>query len=431
MKTTIKKWGINGEGIAYIKGKPVFIDGAIPGEMVEFSVAEEKEKYEIGKLENVIQPSNLRHSRPCQVQECQGCSLMHVNYKGQCKMKEAILKQTLAKYAGYTKKIAPIIKNERVLGYRNSCKLPVKMVDQVIRIGMYQNRSNQFVPLPRCIVHQKNLEIVRQEIESLMNQFHLKEYDSKTKTGIRTLVLKEFEEKVQVIFVTGDMDLEESFIQEVSQLDTVGSVWQSIKTDSGIDIFGKTMRHLAKDKDMKIHLHQYTLNLLPRSFYQLNTRQAVVLYDYVQSLVRPCRFIVEAYSGIGAMSLMVSSKAKRVLGIEVIEDAVINANQNARNNHLEHVSFVCYDAANAFLKVRDKVDCLIVDPPRSGLDSSMRQAILKKRPSQLIYISCNPSTLAKDLKELKQVYHIVSVQPFDMFSQTQHVETVCLLEKKK
>ena len=165
--------------------------------------------------------------------------------------------------------------------------------------------------------------------------------------------------------------------------------------------------------------------------FQSNTKQAYRLYNYVKDLIQPCDVLVEAYSGIGAMSLMVASKAKKIIGIEYIEDAVKNANENAKLNNLKHVSFICEDAGKALKKIQENVDTLIVDPPRTGLDTTMKEAILEKQPEQIVYISCNPSTLAKDLKQLQRVYALKSVQPFDMFSQTQHVETVCLLSKKR
>lgn len=427
---TIKKWGINGEGIGYIHQKPIFVPGAIPQEIVQCTMENTDRKFEVATLKKVLQPSSLRRHRLCPIKNCDGCALMHVNYKGQCRMKEATLKQTLYKYAEYKGKILPIIKNESVLGYRNSCKMPVRFVDGKLHLGLYHANSNDFVPVSRCIVHQKGMEQVRQRIEELINIHGIKAYEEQTKQGLRTVVLKEFEEKVQIVLVTGQDCIPSSLIQVLSQIESVCSIFQSIKTDSSIDVFGKETKHLYGQKNMILHVHNLTLQLLPRSFFQLNTKQALRLYEYVESLVKPCRCIVEAYSGIGAMSLMTAHKAKKVIGIESIEDAVQNANENAYRNQLEHVSFICDDAGKRLSTLQETVDCLIVDPPRSGLDKMMKQAILDKKPKQMIYVSCNPSTLAKDLKELQAIYRIVSVQPFDIFSQTQHVETVVKLVRK-
>lgn len=430
MKTTIKKWGINAEGIGYLHHKPVFIKGALPDEVVSFMLEKEMPRYSIGHLQSILKESPRRRKSPCAyADQCDGCALMHVDYKGQCQMKMQILKQTLAKYAGYRGKINPLIKNESVLGYRNSCKMPVKQVDGKIRLGMYKAESNTFVSIPRCIVHQKGLEQTRQMLESIFNTYSMQAYDFQAESGLRTVVIKEFEEKIQVILVTGQDILDAAMLKEISQLEHVVSLWQSMKTDNSVDIYGKEMRLLYGQETMELHLDDLVLQLLPRSFFQLNTRQAYRLYHYVKDLIQPCDVLVEAYSGIGAMSLMLAKKAKKVIGIEYIEDAVKNANENAQRNHLKHVSFVCEDAGKALRDMKETIDALVVDPPRTGLDALMKEVILKKQPNQIVYVSCNPSTLAKDLKQLQEIYQIKSVQPFDMFSQTQHIESVVLLTK--
>lgn len=184
---------------------------------------------------------------------------------------------------------------------------------------------------------------------------------------------------------------------------------------------------------MTLQLDDYSLNLLPKSFFQLNTEQALQLYKLVASWVpSDTDLLIEAYSGIGAISLFASDKANETIGIELIEDAVANANENALINGKEDLSFVCGDAATELQEIASKAtfDALIVDPPRSGLNHAMRQTILEAKPETLIYVSCNPATLGKDLAVLDEAYEIKQVQPFDFFSQTPHVETAVLLKKR-
>ena len=184
---------------------------------------------------------------------------------------------------------------------------------------------------------------------------------------------------------------------------------------------------------MHLQLEDIQLSLLPRSFFQLNTKQSVNLYNVVKDWMPRSKTTVEAYSGIGAISLFVKDKAQEIIGVESIQDAVDNANENAILNHADNVSFICEDAgiALAHLVQEKDVDTLIVDPPRSGLDDTMKETILKSKIKTMIYVSCNPATLAKDLGVLKKEYRIVKIQPVDMFSQTPHVETVVLLSHKK
>lgn len=429
MKTTIKKWGINGEGIAFHEGKPVFIENTIPEEIVEFDITSDEGTYMKGELTRLVESSSKRRYPLCPIwKECGGCALMHVKYPAQCKMKESNLKETLIKYADYKGKILPILKNPEPLSYRNSCKLPFGEDLGELYTGMYERDTNHFQKMERCYVHSKVLEATRQEIIKIMNAHHLKMYDDKKKTGYRTLVMKEFDGKIQVIFVTGKEELGQEFITDISNLESVVSIWQSVKTDTKRDVFGD-MRFIWGKEKMSLQLDKIELSLLPRSFFQLNTKQAIHLYNVVKEWMPKSKTAVEAYSGIGAISLFIKDKAEKIIGIESIQDAVDNANENAQFNHAGNVSFICEDAGKALsdLVLKEDVDTLIVDPPRSGLDDTMKETILKSKIKTIIYVSCNPATLAKDLGKLKKEYRIVKVQPVDMFSQTPHVESVTLL----
>lgn len=429
MKTTIKKWGINGEGIAFHEGKPVFIENAIPEEVIEFDIKRDEDTYLIGEMTRLVEQSSKRRYPLCPIwKECGGCALMHVKYPTQCKMKEGNLKETLIKYADYNGRILPILKNPEPLSYRNSCKLPFGEEYGELYTGMYERDTNHFQKMERCYVHSKLLEQTRQAVLKIMNEHHLKMYDDKKKTGYRTLVMKEFDSKIQIIFVTGKEDLSEEFIHDVTQLEGVVSIWQSVKTETKREIFGD-MRFIWGEEKMHLQLEDIQLSLLPRSFFQLNTKQSVNLYNVVKDWMPRSKTTVEAYSGIGAISLFVKDKAQEIIGVESIQDAVDNANENAILNHADNVSFICEDAGSALAHlVQEKdVDTLIVDPPRSGLDDTMKETILKSKIKTMIYVSCNPATLAKDLGVLKKEYRIVKIQPVDMFSQTPHVESVTLL----
>ena len=413
MKTTIKKWGINGEGIAFHEGKPVFIENAIPEEVIEFDIKSDEDTYLIGEMTRLVEQSSKRRYPLCPIwKECGGCALMHVKYPAQCKMKEGNLKETLIKYADYNGRILPILKNPEPLSYRNSCKLPFGEEYGELYTGMYERDTNHFQKMERCYVHSKLLEQTRQEVLKIMNEHHLKMYDDKKKTGYRTLVMKEFDSKIQIIFVTGKEELSEEFIHDVTQLEGVVSIWQSVKTETKREVFGD-MRFIWGEEKMHLQLEDIQLSLLPRSFFQLNTKQSVNLYNVVKDWMPKSKTTVEAYSGIGAISLFVKDKAQEIIGVESIQDAVDNANENAMLNHADNVSFICEDAGSALAHlVQEKdVDTLIVDPPRSGLDDTMKETILKSKIKTMIYVSCNPATLAKDLGVLKKEYSMVVVLP--------------------
>ena len=433
MKTTIKKWGINGEGIAYYEKKPVFIENAIPGEIIEFDVKQDEKTYMVGELTRLVEESSKRRHALCPIwKECGGCALMHVKYPAQCKMKEEVLKEALIKYAGYKGRMFPIMKNPDPLAYRNSCKLPFGEEYGQLYTGMYERDSNHFQKMERCFVHSKLLEATRQEVVRILNEHHCRVYDSKTRLGFRSLVMKEFNNQVQIILVTGKDELSEALVSDLTSLEQVCSLWQSKKTDTTRELFGE-MVHIWGEEKMVVEMHGLKLSLLPRSFFQLNTKQAENLYTHIARWMPRCKTVVEAYSGIGAISLFLKNKAQEIIGIESIQDAVDNANENAKINHAKNVSFICEDAGKALTSIvkEKRVDALVVDPPRSGLDDVMKNTILESKIRTVIYVSCNPATLAKDLKVLQKEYSILKIQPFDMFSQTPHVETAVLLEKKK
>lgn len=437
MKAKIKRWGINGEGIAYAHKKAVFIDHAIPGEVVEFEIDEDRPNYTHAHVTNVLEPSPRRREHPVcgKWESCGGCSLMHVDYKGQVRMKEEVLKEALRKYADYTGPVEPLIKNPEPLGYRNACKLPFGMKDGKICTGMYKKGTNDFVPVERCMIHSKKLEKVRTELMEIFAGWELPVAKSAAMPGLLSLVLKEFDQQVHVTFVTGEMEIPQELIDQILALDDVVSVWQSVKEPdtAEYELFGKTVTHLGGQDKMTLQLADYELALLPKSFFQLNSKQAIALYQAIASWIpEHSHLLVEAYSGVGAISLFVADHADQVIGIEYISDAVDNANTNARLNHKDNVSFICGDAGEEMEKIiaKQSIDTLIVDPPRSGLNQLMKQAILESLPKSMIYVSCNPATLGKDLNVLQKAYEIRRVQPFDFFSQTPHVETAVLLVKK-
>lgn len=435
MLANIKKWGINGEGVAYSNKKAFFIENAIPGETVNAEVTTDHGSYLKGRAVEILEPSPRRRHPLCpKWDQCGGCGLMHVDYKGQIRMKEHVLKEALRKYAGYEGEILPMIKNPEPLAYRNACKMPFGTnEDGKTCTGMYRRDTSDFVPIERCLIHSKKLEAVRQAITELVNAYGLKAADSSDPEHLKTLVLKEFNGKVHAVFVTGHMELPQAFVEEI--LETIPdavSVWQSIKDadDPEYELFGGQVLHLGGEMKMTLSLDDYELDLLPKSFFQLNTKQAQALYKLIASWLPPkSGLLVEAYSGIGAISLYAADRADQAIGIEVVEDATANARSNALLNGKENLSFICGDAAQELEKIaaHEHVNTLVVDPPRSGLNDQMKKTILQTCPQNLIYVSCNPSTLAKDLAVLQSRYAIRAVQPFDFFSQTPHVESICLL----
>jgi len=435
MKVTIKKTGINGEGIGYIDRMPVFVPQALIGEEVEIRIVDKQKRYATVELLRVVKSSKNRIRPKCFIQNtCGACPLMIARYPAQLEYKQDLLKQSLIKYAQIDpRKVARVKASEDVFGYRNQFKLPCAMEEGRLVSGLFMPNSNYFIDVKKCWIHEDGLERVRMDIMHVLNTHGCVSYNPHDKKGIRNLVVRGFDNRYQCTIVTGNDELDERLVSDLMRIKGLTSLWQSIHTIKKTpEVFGNKMMHLAGETSLSMELDGLKLRISPRSFFQLNSKQAVQLYRTIASMVKEDNeLIVEAYSGIGAISLYLKDKAKEIIGIESIKDAVVNANQNAALNGCEHVSFLCDDAANklTYLSKKRSIDVLVVDPPRSGLDDAMLECILRSKIKNIIYVSCNPATLGKNLAVLCSRYNVDRIQPIDIFPHTPHVETVALLSK--
>lgn len=437
MRVKIIKTGINGEGIGYIDKKPVFIEGALPEEEVEIKIVDKQPRFYRAKINRIVSKSKERVKAPCSyINKCGGCTMMHINYEAQLKYKYEILKQSLIKYAQIDpRKISKLHKNPNPFIYRNALKLPFAMDHDKLVCGLYTTGSNFFNRIDHCMVHEEGLEATKKEIIKILNRYHFTAYDRKTKKGLRTLVLRGFDHQYQCTLVSGNDLISKECIEDIMNIDGMKSLWQSIHTSKkSVDTFGKTMNLLAGTKLLEFNFDKLRLRLSPKAFFQLNTKQAEYMYRTVAEMVGDeNKLIIEAYSGIGAISLYLKDKAKEIIGIESVGDAVSNANRNAELNRIENVRFLCGDAGEKLRDIAKKkeIDVLVVDPPRSGLDENMMECIMRGKIKQIIYISCNPATLGKNLALLQKKYIVEKVQPLDIFSQSAHIESIVKLSRKK
>lgn len=433
MKITFKKIGINGEGIGYVDHKPVFCDGVLPGETAEVEITDQKRNYAKAELKKITWYSKDRVKTvyPYYIEE--GCPLMIMKYEKQLEYKKQLLTEAIYKYAHvrahFVRDIHPSVPS---IGYRSQCKLPVQASNRVLTTGMYVPGSNHYHPIDHSIIHTEELEKVRIQVLEYLNNAHIHDYDEKMQKGLRYLVIRAINGKSQVTFVTGKNRLPEKLIEDVMSIPGMTGVYQSINTDPKTPlIFGSSLETLAGEAGMPVTIGDITLTLSPESFFQLNVPQAEELYKTAVSKIDKCNTLVEAYCGVGAMSLMAHKKAKHIIGIESVPKAIHNAKLNAENNNIKNCDFWCMDAAEGLYKAasRSEIDTLLVDPPRSGMDEKMIEAILKVKPKKIIYISCSPSTLGKNLNDLKHQYHPVTIIPFDLFPHTPHVESITVLDR--
>ena len=423
--------GINGEGIGYDHGVPVFIPGALMHETVDVKITQEKEKYKTAKLIRVIRKSKDRVEPECRYcDSCRACTLMHLKYERQLNYKKQTLKQALKKYADIDMPVS-IIKNDNIYHYRNKFKLPFGMEKGKIVTGMYESERGRFVPIEDCIIHEEVLEKVRKQILDIMNKYKLKAYNERTREGYRSLIMRTFNNKIALVFVVGDNTDLEPMLSDLTRIEEVSSIYYSVNTNKKyINALENDLVHVFGKNCLNARINGLKLVFTPKSFFQLNTRQAEVLYDEAVSLIdENDEEVLEAYCGVGVMSLMAARKAKHVTGVEIVPDAIDNAKKNARYNKIDNVDFVVGDSGSVMEEIskEKQLDCLIVDPPRTGLDEKMINSILNSNAKKLIYVSCNPSTLAKNLNVLKEYYNIESIRAIDVFSNTEHVESIVYL----
>lgn len=432
MKIKIEKSGINGEGIGYLKQKPIFISQALPTEEVEVEKIEDKGRYGIAELKSISKASKYRVSPKCKVQSrCGGCPLMIADYNHQIFLKRENLKQSLLKYNGHFdfKLLKDIITNPNPLGYRNAIKMPFEK-RKVLENGLYASGTNHIVSVDTCIIHEPIIEKQRKQILGILNKHRLDVFNPPQSQGLRTLVMRHFEGFTQVTLVTGKDRVKDQVFEEISEIEGISSVYHSINSSKkSVETFGKEIEHKAGFKTLRFNYANLILELLPNAFFQLNPKQAQRLFEYVVDQIDEKEDVVDVYCGVGTLSLMIAKKCQSVLGIELNKDSIFAANRNTKINEIKNAKFVANDAAFELKKVKLKDKVVVVDPPRSGLDASMIQVLLKNPAKKVVYVSCNPSTLAKNLNDLKKLYRIESIQPFDFFSQTALLETVVVLRK--
>lgn len=443
---TIKRIGINGEGVGYYRRKAVFIHGALPGEVVKAKVTRSENKFIEALVKHVEKKSAERVSPPCPVYDkCGGCQIQHLSPKGQGLAKEDIVKEAFARYANLPNiKIKPILSMEHPWGYRNKAQLQLGLEKGNVIAGLYAPESHELVDIAGCpIQHPKLNEAIATTI-SILQKLKTPVIKAQARAAdgyVRTVVVRYgFQSnELQLTLVTTNENIPQldKIVTELRlHIADLTGISMNINTKNTSLVFGPKTVLLWGSQHMEESLGEVKFNLSPRAFYQLNPMQTVSLYETVRAFagLTGKESVVDAYCGTGTIGLWLAPYAKEIRGIESIQEAVMDAKNNAKNNDMDNVSFYegyAEELLPRWVKKGYKPDIIVADPPRTGLDSRFIEAVLYAKPGKLIYVSCNPSTLAKDCKLLLDGgYKIESVQPVDMFPQTSQVECVTLLVRK-
>ena len=441
---TIKRMGINGEGIGYYKRLAVFVPFAIPGEEVVVRITELNEQYAKGKIVKIKAQSEKRIQPKCPYYEqCGGCQLLHLDYHEHGRMKKEIVMECFNRYYNGTlneKIFKDTVDMENPYHYRNKAKLPVRYDGEKLVTGLYAFDSNKLVYIEDCLVEKEDIRVAVKEICEYLSKHQVIAYNPKMRDGIlRHLVLRSSTKtnEIQVTLILFKYDQRTiNIAKELMNINNVKSVYVSINSEvDAIENFGAETFKVVGNDVIEESLGKYSFKLLPTAFFQLNRTQTEKLYSHIVDVAKLTgnENVVDAYCGVGTIGIWLSEYAKEVRGIDTNKEGIKNAIHNAQDHGLDNARFYTGDILTYLTKWRKEgfiPDVLVVDPPRTGLDLRLINYLQQFPINKIVYVSCNPSTLAKNCNHLQKKYQILKVQPFDMFPQTSNVETVVLLTKK-
>lgn len=435
----------DGAGVAKHEGMVFFVENALPGERLLMRILKLNKKIGFGKVEELLVKSPHRNDAIDAAYLRTGIAdFGHLAYAEQLKFKTKQVKDNLYKTAGITDvKVADTIGMDTPYAYRNKAQIPVRRVNGQLETGFFRKNSHDLLPISDYLIQDKEIDRLVNFTRDLLRRFEVSPYDEKEKTGlIRNIVVRRghYSGEMMLIFVTSRprvfrVDL---MIEKITEaFPAVVSIIQNINDQNGNAIFGKEFRLLYGKDSITDTMLGNSFDISAQSFYQVNTLMAEKLYQTAIDFSDLTKddIVIDAYSGIGTIGLSFAKQVKKVYGVEVIERAVKDAEKNASKNGIKNVSFVTDSAEAAMEKWSKeglKPTVILVDPPRKGLTESFIKASVAMAPEKITYVSCNPATMARDIKQYQELgYKLTKVQPVDLFPQTHHVECVVLLQRSK
>ncbi len=424
------------------EGVVVFVKEGLLGEVIDVHILKVLKNMAFGKIKNIITPSPFRVDSFCEVYtKCGGCSFGHTLYEEELRYKENIIKTSLKTIANISFDNIEVFGYDK-LNYRNKMLVPFgKNEKGECDAGFYRKRTHDVIPCDCCRISPESFNIIKNEVVKFANGKNLSVYDEETGKGLlRHLYIRKAyhtDEIMAGLVINGDsLPFQNEFIDCLVALNlNIKSIVLNINKKRTNVILGEKTVVIFGEKYITDIMNGNKVNISCQSFYQVNTPQAEFLYNKALSYLDEKNDIVfDLYCGIGTISMCLSKKAKKVYGVESCEPAVEDANMNKKLNNIDNLEFICDLSENAVPKlINDGIipTTVVLDPPRSGCEKSLLDTIINASPKKLVYISCNPATLARDLKILKDFYEVKEVIGVDLFPKTQHVETVVLLSQLK
>ncbi|MGL5020527.1 MAG: 23S rRNA (uracil(1939)-C(5))-methyltransferase RlmD [Mycoplasmatales bacterium] len=426
-----------GMGVCKVDGVPIFVKYAKKGQSYDVKLIKIEKKFAFAKIEGENKDDYI-----CpHFKKCGGCHVMHLDYQQQVDFKKGVVENIFNKFKLDTE-ICNVVENENPLGYRNKILMPFTLDHQKqIKLGFFKERSHDIEIVKHCFLQSDLSNDIAHEILTLMKQVKETVYDEDKHQGnLRHLFIREGfnTNEIMVCFVlNGDKLNQHRYVVEslTTKFPQIKSIVINVNKRKTNAVLGFKNFNLYNSNFITEKLEDSTFRLLPNAFFQINTAQTEKMYNKIVEYANISEDdnVLDAYCGVGSITHYLAKKARHVVGIEISEPAIKSANDNKKLNKATNIEFICNDIEKEIQKYEDVkkfFDVVVVDPPRKGIEDNFIDILNNYKPKTIVYVSCNPATLARDLTKLETNYNIVEVTPFDLFSQTYHVETVCKLTLK-
>ena len=437
--------GYEGEGIAKIDDFTIFVQGAIQGEKVKIVIVKVLKSYAYGKIIEFINKSKYRQEPDCNTyKRCGGCNLRHIKYEETLNLKQNIVQNLVNKALINKITVEPTVGMKNPYHYRNKAQYPVGIDKEGNPIiGVFANRTHDVIPMQNCLIQDTESENIAKFILEFIKQNDISVYNENTKKGLfRHIVIKKglkTEQLMCILVINGrNIPYEKELIAKLNnKFPNIKSIIKNINIKNTNVILGTENINIYGNEYIEDIMGEYVFRISPLSFYQVNPVQAENLDNLAVDMAEISKndVVFDLYCGIGTISIFVAKYAKKVYGVEIVKEAVDMAIENAKRNHVENIEFLDGDAEYVVDKLINDdgitADVVIFDPPRKGLDNKTIDNILKILPKKVVYISCNPATLVRDLTKFENYYDVLKIQPVDMFPFTSHVECVSVLQLKQ
>ena len=432
-----------GQGVAHVEGCAVFLPNAVAGERVRLRIEKAQKTWAAGKIVEILEKSPHRVNRECPVAKlCGGCDFWHMDYDEETRLKAERVKTCLNRLAGERLTEMPILAAPDCHGYRNKAQYPVAAKKGRAYAGFFRAGTHDVVENRRCLILPEETDAVKDAVMDYVNQFRISVYDEATHKGLlRHIYVRRgaVSGQILVCLVCNGEKLPkvEALLSRLQKIPGFTTLVLSVNTKKGNAVLGDKFVTLYGPGYIEDTLCGLNFRLSPRSFYQVNHHQAQRLYETAIALAGITKndTVLDLYCGVGTITLAMASSAGKVIGVEVIPQAVEDAKDNARRNGIENAEFFCGDAGQAALELEKngvRPDVVVVDPPRKGLNADTIEALHRMAPRRIVYVSCDPATLARDVAMLKQRgYALQSATAADLFPKCAHVETVVCLCRKE